>query len=71
LRDCADGCCDWRRYVIGGVEAGDGDGDGDPRRRLMGIWTAVFHLPPSNFWQATPHEVWAALEVHKEMNKRQ
>jgi hypothetical protein len=34
----------------------------------MGLWTAVFHLPPSSFWQATPHEAWAALEIHKEIN---
>jgi hypothetical protein len=34
----------------------------------MGIWTAVFHLTPASFWQATPHEAWAALEVHKEIN---
>ncbi len=35
----------------------------------MGIWTAVFHQPPASFWRSTPHEVWAALEIHKEMNK--
>jgi hypothetical protein len=34
----------------------------------MGLWVALFHRPAHEFWRSTPHEVWAALEAHREIN---
>lgn len=34
----------------------------------MGRWIAAFHRPIAEFWQCTPHEVFAAFEGFKFIN---
>ena len=34
----------------------------------MGIAAAALGWRPAEFWDATPHEFWAGLEVWREMN---
>lgn len=35
---------------------------------MMGIACAIFHWAPQTFWEATPHEFWAAVEAHRDAN---
>lgn len=34
----------------------------------MGLAVAAFYWTPDTFWSSTPHELFAAIEGHKEMN---
>lgn len=34
----------------------------------MGLSAAALHWSPRHFWDATPHELWAGMEVWREMN---
>ncbi|WP_439539671.1 phage tail assembly chaperone [Sphingomonas sp.] len=54
----------------GGNEAGSGDGDQlIPYRQLMGVAMDAFHWSPDQFWNATPHELWAMVEARQEAVK--
>jgi hypothetical protein len=35
----------------------------------MGLAVALFHWTPAEFLASTPHEFFAAYEIHQEMNK--
>ncbi|RIK91775.1 MAG: hypothetical protein DCC73_15040 [Proteobacteria bacterium] len=37
-----------------------------PYRRLLGIACGLLRWPPRDFWRATPHEFYAALEARRE-----
>jgi len=36
---------------------------------MMGLAVAAFHWSPTDFWQCTAHEFFAAYEAYEAMNK--
>jgi hypothetical protein len=49
-------------YRQGGSEGGDGEEIADLRRHLMGYAAITLRWSPDQFWRATPHEFYAAVE---------
>jgi len=58
-------------HCLGGSEGGDDDDDDErsPRRKLSSFAIAALGWQPDQFWRATPHEFWTAVEGYERLNR--
>ncbi|QCI95194.1 phage tail assembly chaperone [Novosphingobium sp. EMRT-2] len=60
---------DGELHCLGGSEGGDDDDERSPRRKLSSFAIAALGWQPDQFWRATPHEFWTAVEGYERLNR--